>query len=141
MSREIKFKAYIKSLKWLVPVERICFDCETVEVDLTDGNGDTAEYEFDEIELMRYTGLKDNNIGHDRKEIFEGDRVKATNKNGWTREFEIIWNEDLARFMVWCGSQPNISFDLTCDTIIDFRVVVIGNIHDKEVVLEKPTCL
>ena len=31
--REILFRAYIKTLKWIVPVERINFDCETVEAD------------------------------------------------------------------------------------------------------------
>ena len=49
--KNIKFRAYIRSLKWIVPVERINFDIGTIEVDLTDGNGDTAEYGFDEIEL------------------------------------------------------------------------------------------
>ena len=73
MEREIKFRAFIKSLKWIVPVEMIDFSSRTVEVDLSDGNGDTSEYGFDEIELMQFTGLKDEN----GREIWESDTVLA----------------------------------------------------------------
>lgn len=55
---DLKFRAYIKNVKWMLPVEQINFNVETVEVDLTSGYGDYAEYEFDEVELMQYTGLK-----------------------------------------------------------------------------------
>ena len=80
--------------------------------------------------MMQYTGLRD--IKRTEKFptgqlICDGDMVKATNKNGWTRLFKIMWIDDRAKFMVWESSQPNISFDLTCDTILDFRVEVIGN--------------
>lgn len=66
--REIKFKAFIKTLGWLVTVDRINFDCETVEADLS-GEGDTAEYNFDEVELVEYAGLNDMNA----IEVYEGD--------------------------------------------------------------------
>ena len=69
----IKFKAYIKSLKWMVPVMRINFDVGTVEVDLTDGNGDLAEYDFHEVELMQFTGF--HTLG---KEIYDGDILQIT---------------------------------------------------------------
>ena len=71
----IKYRAYIPNLKWIVPVERIYFDLGTIEVDLTDGNGDTAEYYFGEVELMQSTGHKDKN----NKEIFVSDIVKTYN--------------------------------------------------------------
>lgn len=76
--REIKFRAYIKNLKLLVPVLRINFDIKTVEVDLTSCNGDLVEYNFDEIELMQYTGINDTN----GKEICAGDII------------EFVWETD-----------------------------------------------
>lgn len=47
----MKIKAYVKSYDWIVPVTEIDFKNEEVEVDLTDGNGDTSNFSFDEVEL------------------------------------------------------------------------------------------
>lgn len=74
MSR-IKYMAYIKSLKWTVPVTAIDFSCQTVEVDLTYGNGDTSDYNFEEIELLQFTGIKDSKRNEeypDGQEIYDG---------------------------------------------------------------------
>lgn len=67
--RELKFKALIKNLGWVVDVKRIYFDEKYVEVIMSDEIGDTAIYDFDEIELKQYSGIT-SSTGH---EIYEGD--------------------------------------------------------------------
>jgi uncharacterized phage protein (TIGR01671 family) len=63
--REIKFRAWEKNLKEIIPIDSINFEHKIV-------NMTSAWRFFNEVELMQFTGFKDEN----GKEIFEGDIVE-----------------------------------------------------------------
>lgn len=118
--REIKFRAYIKSIQWTLPVQRICFDCGTAEVDLTDGNGDLSEYDFDEVELMQFTGCHDIN----NKDVYEGDLVKC--KDNYTGlEFSGVVAFQDCSFVIKNGCVTHYRW-------MDYTVEVVGNVWEKE---------
>jgi hypothetical protein len=127
-----RFRVWMKSLKWMCDVTNISFDSKLVDICQ---QGDTERcteisVEFDEIELMQSTGLKDKN----GKEIFEGDivrqvRTQPTTENetitGLVTMLEGAWLimndcEQLASFL-WSETDEN---------------EIIGNIYENRELLE-----
>ena len=118
MQREIKFRAWDKTGEMMHEVGAIHYGLECVEVYEPD-----KELDFNEIELMQYTGLKDNSDikEDDCKYIYEGDIIKniATNKIG-----VVIYSTKDASFKI------HLTTGLLTDIRTIHRLVVIGNVFE-----------
>ena len=79
MSRVIKFRAWEKNLKEIIPVHNIDFEKQMI-------NTEGAWRTFTECEIMQFTGLTDRN-GVD---IYEGDIIPAYG-SGY---YKVIWYKD-----------------------------------------------
>ncbi len=116
-----RYRAWIKSLKWMCDVTNISFDSKFVDICQ---QGDTERctemsVEFDEIKLMQSTGLKDKN----GKEIFEGDILGT--KDGLLNGV-VEYRSDLG---MWTNSLIRYNnFERLCN-VANSREV-IGNIYE-----------
>jgi len=126
--REIKFRAFIKGKKETAKVNAIDFSLEKVRASYYDKelkNIITETYNFDEIELMQYTGLKDK----EGEEIYKKDILK-------------ISNSEVGKVEFINGSFYFLAFPLKDDIRIasyfwnQVGVEVIGNIYENPELLE-----
>jgi uncharacterized phage protein (TIGR01671 family) len=121
--REIKFRAWEKNLKEIIPVHNIDFEKKMI-------NTDSAWRLFEEIELMQYTGLHDKN----GKEIYEGDIVEDWDDGpGY---WEVKWNSEYGCFYIF---ESHIWEKFYLDDMIAVieEGKVIGNIFENPELLEE----
>ena len=117
--REIKFKAYLKKHKETVFVDFI--DFFEKEIIVIDGYGNEYCFDFNEIELMQYTGLKDKS----GKEIYQGDI-------GWDEYYECygVVKFDEGKFVY--------EWENICEDLFEMHnsIKIIGNIYEDKHLLE-----
>lgn len=115
------FRAWDKLTNKMFPVTMIDFTQPHVMIE--EINGLLCERDFDEIELMQSTGLKDKNDN----EIFDGDIVKFTLTDG----FNYVIDEDssvtykLGAFYVVNGLAEYLISDINTN-----EIEVVGNIYE-----------
>lgn len=122
--REIKFKAWVKELNEIREVEYINFLKKMISYP----NKFCKEYylnaDFDEIELMQYTGLKDE-YGD---EIYEGDIVILHNSR-----YKVIFNMEQARFVL---RDDKFEMEIPFTNNNNERMEIIGNIYENPELIE-----
>ena len=115
-----KFRAWVKDEKRMLPVGDLDLDYKLTYLD--EGNGYRCERDFDEIELMQFTGIKDKN----GKEIFEGDIIKFSIDNGFCYGVDEIGSVSYRLGAFHVDVFPLI------DLIVDGEVEVIGNVYETQ---------
>ena len=128
MSREIKFRAWLKEEKKMENVKTIDFTDKTIRC-LKKNEFINAyllrRVSFDDVELMQYTNLKDKN----GKEIYEGDIVIL---NDTEEENRCVVKYKYGSYILVDGDlRENLS------NVEDRFLEVVGNIYENKNLLEE----
>lgn len=123
--REIKFRAWEKNLKEIIPIHSINFENKMVNIE-------SAWRLFDEVVLMQFTGLKDKN----GKEIYEGDILSTD----LSRPYLIVEFRNGA-FLYQCHDIGKDYYDIMVPVYVEINQddysEVIGNIYENQELLEE----
>lgn len=129
--REIKFRAWLKDEKKMVEVEEISFlGQKQIAYDEIVGIHSlhyTLWVDLEDIELMQYTGLKDNN----GVEIYEGDIVKC-----YYDLYIVKFQNSSFQFCPICQTCRNKVAYIFSDGAVKSSCEVIGNIYDNPNLLQ-----
>ena len=115
--REIKFRAWLKEHKMMVNVAEIDINLQLIYhygFDDFEGNFEN----FNSIELLQYTGLKDKN----ENEIYEGDIVILHNG-----KYKVIFNTEEARFVL---RDDEFEMNTPFTNNNNERMEIVGNIYE-----------
>lgn len=115
--REIKFRAWLKEHKTMVNVAEIDINLQLIYhygFDDFEGNFEN----FNSIELLQYTGLKDKN----ENEIYEGDIAIHHGKM-----HKIIFNAEEARFVL---RDDEFELEIPFTNNNNKRMEIVGNIYE-----------
>lgn len=131
--RELKFRAWHKNQKKLLPVWSIDSDARGWICAGEGRSGLNYTGEPSEFELMQYTGLKDKN----GVEIYEGDlcEYNAGISPNSALVFKVVWDNSKARF----GENQAMSVHDGSFLRASAKVEVIGNIYQSPELLTPTT--
>ncbi len=119
--REIKFRAFIKKTKEMCKLTDIRFKAQEVCVEHKDTTFDFLD--FNEVEIMQYTGMKDEG----GTEIYEGDILNCPSVDG-------------SVVVSFCDEKYQFVCD-DIDSLYDYEgYSVIGNIYENPELLESDIC-
>ncbi|EAC7514795.1 hypothetical protein F1F76_02910 [Listeria monocytogenes] len=141
--REIEFRAFVKRKKEMFPVTDLRFNRYEKDAVGVSGCGDPYctmcddWYNFDDVLLMQYTGLKDKN----GKKIFEGDIVAFSEDDFhvFNSQVEYFSEDGYPAFDIKVPStyyfDSNVFSEVSMSGL--YEIEVIGNIHENPELLEE----